>query len=156
MPRHPRAAVDAIASDDALAQLRWEQRPSPWPDVARAPRPAWPFARAPPPALRGSTYGCYLSQAHSPFGLYRVSKEPDADRMSFAQLREAYILAGQRSFRRGGGIRPDELLAAVRTVQADANSVANRAYGRSFGFRLDDTIRRAPALRGTVRWQPVI
>ena len=52
MPRHPRAAVDAIASDDALAQLRWEQRPSPWPDVARALRTAWPFARELPPDRR--------------------------------------------------------------------------------------------------------
>jgi ATP-dependent 26S proteasome regulatory subunit len=58
----------------------------------------------------------------------------EADRMSFAQLREAYILAGQRSFRCGGVIQADELLAAVRTVRAEANGVAGRADGRSLGF----------------------
>jgi SpoVK/Ycf46/Vps4 family AAA+-type ATPase len=58
----------------------------------------------------------------------------ESDRMSFAQLREAYILAGQRSFRRGGGVQPDELLAAVRNVRVEANGVAGRADGRSLGF----------------------
>ena len=58
----------------------------------------------------------------------------EADRMSFAQLREAYILAGQRSFRCGGGVQPEELIAAVRTVRSEANGVANRADGRGLGF----------------------
>jgi ATP-dependent 26S proteasome regulatory subunit len=58
----------------------------------------------------------------------------DSDTMSFAQLREAYILAGQRSFRRGGGVQPEELLAAVRTVRAEAHGIAGRADGRSLGF----------------------
>lgn len=58
----------------------------------------------------------------------------EADRMSFAQLRGAYILAGQRSFRRGGGVQPEELVAAVRTVRSEANGVASRADGRALGF----------------------
>jgi ATP-dependent 26S proteasome regulatory subunit len=58
----------------------------------------------------------------------------DSDRMSFAQLREAHILAGQRSFRRGSGVQPEELVAAVRTVRSEANGVASRADGRTLGF----------------------
>jgi ATPase family associated with various cellular activities (AAA) len=58
----------------------------------------------------------------------------ESDRMSFAQLREAFIIAGQRSFRRGGGVRPEELTAAVHTVRSEANGLVNRAAGRSLGF----------------------
>lgn len=69
----------------------------------------------------------------------------EADRMSFAQLREAYILAGQRSYRRGGGVQPDELLAAVRTVRAEANGVANRTDGRHLGFGSTTLSGESPA-----------
>lgn len=58
----------------------------------------------------------------------------ESDRLSFAQLREAYILTGQRSFRRGGAVRPEEILAAIRTVRAEAAGVATGADGRSLGF----------------------
>jgi hypothetical protein len=58
----------------------------------------------------------------------------ESDRMSFVQLREAYILAGQRSFRSGGGVQPEELVAAVRAVRAEANAVASRSDGRALGF----------------------
>ncbi len=58
----------------------------------------------------------------------------EADRMSFAQLREAYILAGQRSFRKGGRVQHEELVAAIRTVRSEANGASNRADGRLLGF----------------------
>lgn len=58
----------------------------------------------------------------------------EADRLSFAQIREAYILAGQRSFRRHGAVVPDELLAAIRALRHEAQSVLLRADGRSVGF----------------------
>jgi hypothetical protein len=54
--------------------------------------------------------------------------------MSFAQLREAYILAGQRSFRRGGTVQTPELLAALNTMRAEVNDLANGVDGRSLGF----------------------
>ncbi len=56
------------------------------------------------------------------------------DRMSFAQIREAYILAGQRSFRKGGRVQPEELIDAIRTVRSEANSAGSRADGRLLGF----------------------
>ena len=58
----------------------------------------------------------------------------EADRMSFAQLREAYILAGQRSFRNGSRVQPEELVTAVRIVRSEANAVGNGATGRLLGF----------------------
>ncbi|MBL0156826.1 MAG: ATP-binding protein [Bryobacterales bacterium] len=69
----------------------------------------------------------------------------ETDRMSFAQLREAYILAGQRSFRRGGGVEPDELLSAIRTVRAEADGVSNRSDGRSLGFGSKTPSAESPA-----------
>jgi ATP-dependent 26S proteasome regulatory subunit len=58
----------------------------------------------------------------------------ESDRLSFAQIREAYILAGQRSFRSHGAVVPDELLAAIRALRHEAHSVLLRADGRSVGF----------------------
>ncbi|MFB3779479.1 MAG: AAA family ATPase [Bryobacteraceae bacterium] len=58
----------------------------------------------------------------------------ETDRMSFAQIREAYILAGQRSFRKGGRVQPEELADAIRTVRSEANGVGSRADGRLLGF----------------------
>ncbi len=58
----------------------------------------------------------------------------EADRMSFAQIREAYILAGQRSFRKGGRFQLEELADAIRIVRSEANGVGSRADGRLLGF----------------------
>jgi len=58
----------------------------------------------------------------------------DSDRLSFAQLREAYILAGQRSFRCGSSVSAEEIVAAIRTVRGEINAVAGRADGRCLGF----------------------
>lgn len=58
----------------------------------------------------------------------------EADRLSFAQVREAYILAGQGSFRRHGAVVADELLAAIRALRREAHGVSLRADGRSVGF----------------------
>jgi ATP-dependent 26S proteasome regulatory subunit len=58
----------------------------------------------------------------------------ETDRLSFAQIREAYILAGQRSFRRHGAVVPDELLAAIRALRREAHTVSLHADGRSVGF----------------------
>jgi hypothetical protein len=57
----------------------------------------------------------------------------ESDGMSFAQLREAYILAGQQSFQRGDDICVDDLLAAVRSLRG--SQMAPVQGGRS-GFRL--------------------
>jgi ATP-dependent 26S proteasome regulatory subunit len=53
--------------------------------------------------------------------------------MSFAQLREAYILSGQQSFLRGGDISAEDLLAAVRSLR---NSQMMPGHETRSGFRL--------------------
>jgi len=58
----------------------------------------------------------------------------ESDRLSFAQLREAYILAGQRSFRGGGAVDQDEILTAIRLIRSEVIGVATRADGRCVGF----------------------
>jgi ATP-dependent 26S proteasome regulatory subunit len=57
-----------------------------------------------------------------------------AAHMSFAQIREAYVLAGQRSFRRGTQVQANEILEAIRIVRGEANGTAVSADGRSVGF----------------------
>lgn len=57
-----------------------------------------------------------------------------AEHMSFAQIREAYVLAGQRSFRRGTPVQANEILDALRIVRGEACGRAVPADGRSVGF----------------------
>ena len=58
----------------------------------------------------------------------------EADGLSFAQLQEAYILAGQRAFRRSAGIGAEELTEAVRTIRNEVNGLISRGNGRFVGF----------------------
>jgi ATP-dependent 26S proteasome regulatory subunit len=54
--------------------------------------------------------------------------------LSFAQLREAYILAGRQSFRQGVTVSCPGIMAAIRTVHNEARSAASHPDGRSVGF----------------------
>jgi hypothetical protein len=57
-----------------------------------------------------------------------------ADRLSFAQIREAYILAGQMTFARAGQIGLDDLLAGLRRVRSEASEFLVMATAREVGF----------------------
>jgi len=57
-----------------------------------------------------------------------------SEHMSFAQIREAYVLAGQRSFRRGTPVQAEEILEAIRIVRGEANGATIPADGRCVGF----------------------
>ena len=68
----------------------------------------------------------------------------ETDGFSFAQLREAYILAGQFSFGRGDeAIRADDLLEGIRLVRVEAQTVGNRLDGRGVGFGV--SVSQTPA-----------
>ena len=56
----------------------------------------------------------------------------DSEGLSFAQVREAYILAGQSAYSRAGEIDREDLLDGVRQVRDEAKSVRGRA---PVGFR---------------------
>jgi ATP-dependent 26S proteasome regulatory subunit len=79
----------------------------------------------------------------------------EADRLSFAQVREAYILAGQRSFRRHGAVVVDELLTAIRALRRESHCVSLRADGRPVGFGTA-SLPAAPAatIEGSARRRP--
>jgi hypothetical protein len=76
----------------------------------------------------------------------------EADRLSFAQVREAYILAGQRSFQRHGAIVADQLLEAIRTLRRESHCVSLRADGRSVGFGTESLpVTPASTIEGSER-----
>jgi hypothetical protein len=56
-----------------------------------------------------------------------------ADGFSFAQMREVYILAGQRAFDRQAEIEPYDILNAVRTLQRGFAEVKERQAAPGFG-----------------------
>jgi hypothetical protein len=54
---------------------------------------------------------------------------------SFAQVREAFILAGQLAFQRGAeSIGADDLLEGIRLVRGEGQAVGQRPDGRAVGF----------------------
>jgi hypothetical protein len=55
-----------------------------------------------------------------------------ADGFSFAQMREVYILAGQRAFDRQAEIEPDDILNAVRTLRRGSAEVKERQAAAGF------------------------
>jgi hypothetical protein len=58
-----------------------------------------------------------------------------SDGFSFAQLREAYILAGQRAFRRGSDeVEGTDLLEGVALLTREVDDVTVRTEGRAVGF----------------------
>jgi len=58
----------------------------------------------------------------------------ESNRLSFAQIREAYILAGQFALQGDGEIRLEELLAGLRRLRGETNGLSVRADGRAVGF----------------------
>ena len=60
----------------------------------------------------------------------------ESDGFSFAQLREAYILAGQMAFERNDEeIRGEDLVESVRRLGNSANGASGQLSGRDAGFR---------------------
>jgi len=58
----------------------------------------------------------------------------ESEKLTFAQLREAYILTGQRAFCDGSVIAAEDLISAIQTVRGEANPAATRLDGRGLGF----------------------
>ena len=58
-----------------------------------------------------------------------------SDGFSFAQLREAYVIAGQFAFERGGEITEGDLLEGIRSLRQGV--ITSARHGRSAGFAAD-------------------
>ena len=57
---------------------------------------------------------------------------------SFAQVREAYILAGQFAFDRDEDVTPDDLIQAAQQMRREGRRLSAKADGRGVGFSMDE------------------
>jgi hypothetical protein len=58
----------------------------------------------------------------------------ESDKLTFAQLREAYILTGQRAFCDGKVIAAADLISAIQVVRGEASPATTRLDGKALGF----------------------
>jgi len=87
---------------------------------------------APSPALRLEYLRRLTNKQMDGGSLAKAAGE--SDRLSFAQIREAYILAGQAAFQRQGGVELADLLDGFHRVRGEAAAVRSRADGPAVGF----------------------
>jgi hypothetical protein len=83
---------------------------------------------------------------------FLATASDESDRLSFAQIREAYILAGQAAFRRGREMELEDMLDGLRRVRGEANCVRSKVDGTSVGFR--STLAARPAETELVSRRP--
>lgn len=60
------------------------------------------------------------------------------DRFSFAQVREAYILAGQSAFDRGDDVTPDGLVQAAQQMRGEGRRLSAKVDGSGVGFSMHE------------------
>jgi hypothetical protein len=114
--------VIATANEPSVLDPAILKRPGRFDRVVHFPNPSAPLRRD------------YFLKMHPGLDSEKlVSVVAESDGMSFAQLREAYILAGQRSFLRGVDISAEDLLTAVQSLRTSQMMAGDE--GRS-GFRL--------------------
>ena len=98
--------VAATANEPALLDPAILRRPGRFDRVVHFPNPGAPLR---------ARYFCHMNAG------FRISElEPSvvaSDGFSFAQLREAYILAAQAAFHRNDDIRATDLLAGIRGLR---------------------------------------
>jgi len=114
-------ANDPVALDPAILK-----RPGRFDRVVAFPNPN--------PALRAK----YLRKLNPNIGLEDLNGAvADCDGFSFAQLREAYILASQHAYERDQDVTPENLGAAVRTLREVFTMTNTRK--NSVGFDMDNS-----------------
>jgi hypothetical protein len=62
----------------------------------------------------------------------------ESEGFSFAQLREAYVLAAQAAFQRNDDIRADDLLSGIRALRQSVMLGSSRS--NEAGFRVNSNI----------------
>jgi|SRR5579883_1000323 len=81
----------------------------------------------------------YFGRINSGFEPNQLQKPVDeAAGFSFAQLRECYIIAGQRAFERGGEVNEDDLLTAIRSLRQ--GMVRSSRHSNPAGFHSPEEI----------------
>jgi hypothetical protein len=77
----------------------------------------------------------YFRRMHPPFETISMEEvATESERFSFAQVREAYITAGQRAFERKDEIREDDLISGIRSLRQSMLADPNRS--NATGFRV--------------------
>ncbi len=61
------------------------------------------------------------------------------DRFSFAQVREAYILAGQFAFGRDEDVTSDDLVQAAHQMRREGRRLSAKVDGRDVGFSMHES-----------------
>lgn len=62
----------------------------------------------------------------------------EMERFSFAQVREAFILAGQSAFERGEDVKPDDLVRAARQMRREGRRLSVKGDG-GVGFTMQES-----------------
>jgi len=73
------------------------------------------------------------------------------DRFSFAQVREAYILAGQSAFDRGDDVTPDDLVQAAQQMRGEGRRFGVKVNGCGVGFTDLEEEAVEPGVRAVAR-----
>jgi hypothetical protein len=134
--QHLLNCLDGLGSQDGVIVVATANDPGAL-DTALLRRPgrfdrAAPF-RTPPADLRREHLRRLGQETLDADAVALAAEESDG--LSFAQVREAFILAAQLAFQRGGdAVGRDDLLEGVRLVRGEGQAVGHRADGRMVGF----------------------
>jgi ATP-dependent 26S proteasome regulatory subunit len=133
------SCMDGLATEDGVIVVATANDPAPL-GAALSKRPGR-FDRialfaAPTPELRQSNLSrLSAGRLDAPAA---ASAAAAMDRFSFAQVREAYILAGQFAFDRDEDVTPDDLIQAAQQMRTEGRRLGARVDGRGVGFSMHE------------------
>ena len=84
-------------------------------------------------------------------GLCGVVAAAAMDCFSFAQVREAYILAGQFAFDRGDDVTPDDLVQAANQIRREGRRLSVSPDGHGVGFSNQDDRAEESGIQAVAR-----
>jgi hypothetical protein len=119
--------VVATANQPSLLDPAILRRPGRFDRVVHFPNPACELRRA------------YFLHMNSEFSSAEIDQPTaESEGFSFAQLREAYVLAAQAAFQRNDDIRADDLLSGIRALRQSVMLGSSRS--NEAGFRVNSNI----------------
>jgi ATP-dependent 26S proteasome regulatory subunit len=133
------SCMDGLAMEDGVIVVATANDPAPL-SAALLKRPGR-FDRvalfAPPKTELRKNYLVRLSagRLEAPVA---ASAATTMDSFSFAQVREAYILAGQCAFDRGDDVTLDDLVQAVRQMRRQGRRLSTNRDGNNVGFSVSE------------------
>jgi hypothetical protein len=129
--------LDGVATGEGIVVVATANQPSLLdPAILRRPGRFDRVVNFPNPSA--TLRDAYFRHMNADFNGDRLS-EPisESEGFSFAQLREAYVLAAQAAFEREDDIRADDLLSGIRTLRRSVTLGSSRS--NEAGFRVDSS-----------------